>query len=241
MRWQTALASLATLTSVAIGAATPPVPRWSTDGTDKTPRLTAYAAYFHENQNEGPYTALLPILQNNSGITDVVLFVCDLHEDEPHLTVGGEAPDNTTFLGPLWDEVNTLQAGGINVLAGFGGYGANNWLLLQDDFDFYYPKLRSFLQTYNLHGIDLDIEPSLNTLSIYASGESVVKLLKQLRKDFGPNFLITMAPVAQDLTSNPPYFSGIGLQTPRQRYHRRRWESHHQFLQCAVLQWIRVL
>lgn len=190
-----------------------PVPhideRWYNYGTNTVPRVVTYFAYFHLDQNTGPYTPLLPVLTDHSGITDVLLFVCDLHDNAPYLTVGGEAPTNTTFLGPLWSEVKQVQDGGINVLASFGGYGSNTFLLLEQNFTYYYPILHDFLHTYNLSGVDFDIEPSLNTLSTYASGQSILKLVQQIRSDFGPDFLISMAPVALDLTDDPAMFSGI--------------------------------
>lgn len=179
---------------------------------DKTPRVVTYFAYFHTDQNTGPYTPILPILDDKSGITDVLLFVCDLHDTEPYLTVGGAPPDNTTFLGPLWNDTATLQAGGINVLASFGGYSSNMFLLLEQNFTFYYPILENFLKTYNLSGVDFDIEPSTNTLTSYATGESIVQLLKAVRTSFGPDFLVTMAPVADDLTNIQAFYSGFNYQ-----------------------------
>ena len=180
--------------------------------TDKTPRVVTYFAYFHTEQNGGPYTPILPILDEKSGITDVLLFVCDLHDNEPYLTVGGEAPDNTTFLGPLWNDTAILQANGINVLASFGGYSSNMFLLLEQNFTFYYPILESFLKSYNLSGVDFDIEPSTSTLTSYATGESIVRLLKAIRTSFGPDFLVSMAPVADDLTNIQAFYSGFNYQ-----------------------------
>ena len=180
--------------------------------TNKTPRVVSYFAYFHLMQNTGPYTPLLPLLTEKSGVTDVLLFVCDLHDNAPYLTVGGEPPDNSTFLGPLWNETAQLQAGGINVLASFGGYSPDMFLLLEYNFDFYYPILRDFLKQYKLSGVDFDIEPSTGTLTSYATGESIVKLLKAIRNDFGPDFLVTLAPVADDLTNVQAFYSGFNYQ-----------------------------
>ena len=208
--WRSALCLLATLL---------PALAWSNDSTPSnssqtTHRVVSYWGKFHEDDggNGGPYLSLLPVLQNNSGITDLLLFVCDIHNNTPYLTVGGEAPDNTTWLPTeFWQDVATLQENNVNVLASFGGYTSDMFLFLEQDFNFYYPILRDFLRNYNLSGIDFDVEPSTNTLTSFATGESILQLLKQLRQDFGPDFLITLAPVSNDLTGqyNPNFFSGF--------------------------------
>ena len=205
--------------AVGLLAALCPAFAWSNDTStnEATHRVVAYWGKFHEDDggNGGPYLPLLPLIHNNSGITDLLLFVCDLHNNTPYLTVGGEAPDNTTWLPTeFWDDVHTLQANDINVLASFGGYESNMFLLMEQDFDFYYPILRDFLRNFSLSGIDLDIEPSTNTLTSFATGETILKLLKQLNWDFGSDFLITLAPVAVDLTGqyNPDFFSGFNYQ-----------------------------
>ncbi|ORX40329.1 glycoside hydrolase superfamily [Kockovaella imperatae] len=187
------------------------------NATEVSHRVVAYWGKFHEDDggSGGPYLPLLPVIQNNSGITDLLLFVCDIHNNTPYLTVGGDAPDNTTWLPTaFWDDVHTLQENNVNVLASFGGYESNMFLLMEQDFDFYYPILRTFLKNYSLSGIDLDIEPSTNTLTSFAKGETILRLLKCLNRDFGSDFLISMAPVAVDLTGqyNPEFFSGFNYQ-----------------------------
>lgn len=180
----------------------------------QTHRVVTYMAYYHVDQNTGPYTPLLPIVDDHSNITDVVLFSVDLHTNQPNLTIGGVAPDNSTFLGPLWSEVTKIQAGGIKVLASLGGYGSDSFILLENDFDGYYALLKQFLQYYKLDGLDIDVEPSTDsTYSGTPSGASIVKLLKQVDQDFGSDFLVTMVPVADDLAANPPDYSGFDYKT----------------------------
>ena len=48
---------------------------------------------------------------------------------------------------------------------------------------------------YKLDGIDLDVEESSETLTL----DDIVKLIQQLRLDFGKDFIITLAPVASAL------------------------------------------
>ena len=61
-------------------------------------------------------------------------------------------------------------------------------------FDAYYGPLRDLIKQYNLDGFDLDIEEAAD-ISID------VQLINSLYIDMGPDFLITMAPVASALAS----------------------------------------
>lgn len=168
-------------------------------------RNIAYWAYFQADNK--PYDPL-PLIQNPSHVTDLYLFSIDLHTTAPNLTIGGVAPTNSSFLGDLWGEVAQFQAAGVKVIASLGGYQTEAFILLQNDFSKWYPILLDFLKKYKLDGIDLDIEPS-------ASGQtptgitSSLKLIQQLRKDLPADFVISMAPVAADLTSSPPEYSGF--------------------------------
>lgn len=183
--------------------------------TSQTNRVVTYFTSFnngteHEIYN---YVPLRPIVDEQTGITDVLLFVCDIHDTYPYVTVGGYAPDNTTGLGPtFWEDVSYLRNNSVNVLASFGGYESDMFLILESNFTFYYDQLRDFFKAYpQLSGIDLDVEPSTNTLTSYATGETTLKLLKSLDRDFGSEFQVSMAPIADDLTGqyNPQFFSGF--------------------------------
>lgn len=65
-------------------------------------------------------------------------------------------------------------------------------------FEAYYTPLRTLLQHHHLDGLDLDIEEPVS-LSI------PVRLLTRLRADFGPSFLLTLAPVATALLPDPSH------------------------------------
>jgi hypothetical protein len=56
--------------------------------------------------------------------------------------------------------------------------------------------LKAMLSTYKLSGIDLDIEEELLLTT-------ATRLISRLRADFGPDFLITLAPVATALIPDP--------------------------------------
>ena len=59
------------------------------------------------------------------------------------------------------------------------------------------------MTSYRLDGIDLDVEVSIET-------SNIVKLIKQLRWDFGNDFIITMAPGAAELSGG---FGGVSNYT----------------------------
>ena len=76
-----------------------------------------------------------------------------------------------------------------------GGAARGTFALLDGSdasFETHYLLLRDFLRTHRLDGLDLDIEEPMALAS-------VIRLIDRLRADFGPRFLITLAPVAMAL------------------------------------------
>lgn len=66
----------------------------------------------------------------------------------------------------------------------------------QESFDAYYAPLKSLIQERGLDGLDLDVEEEIPL-------STATRLIQRLRSDFGPEFLITMAPVATALLPDP--------------------------------------
>lgn len=171
-------------------------------------RVVSYFAYYNDDNNQ--HISPLPLIDEDSTVTHLILFVSDLHtkaSGQPPLTIGGPAPENTTVLGPLWEEVAQIQSRGVKVLASFGGAGALSYIYLEHNFDYWYPFLRDFLKKYSLDGLDLDIEPGPSNQT--AGIDTILQLISTVRTDFSEDFLITMAPVAQDLTDYPVEYSGF--------------------------------
>jgi cyclin-dependent kinase len=63
-------------------------------------------------------------------------------------------------------------------------------------FERYYGPLKAMIQRHSLDGLDLDIEEQVPL-------QTAIRLISRLRADFGPEFLITMAPVATALLPDP--------------------------------------
>ena len=78
-----------------------------------------------------------------------------------------------------------------------GGAAKGSFKRLDTDeevFRIYYRHLRNFIRRYGFDGIDLDIEEPMSLAG-------VIRLIDQLKEDFGDTFIITLAPVAAALWS----------------------------------------
>jgi len=63
-------------------------------------------------------------------------------------------------------------------------------------FEAYYTPLHAIISVYKLSGLDLDVEEEVPLATM-------TRLISRLRADFGPEFLITLAPVATALIPDP--------------------------------------
>jgi hypothetical protein len=124
-------------------------------------------------------------------ITDLVLAAVHLNSRGPVVTVNNWEPDDPGNDG-VWDAVAAVQRAGVNVLALLGGAAEGTFACLARDFEKYYAALRDFLGHRRLDGVDIDIEEKVAV-------EPIRDLVLRLREDFGRTFLITMAPVAEEL------------------------------------------
>ena len=110
-------------------------------------------------------------------------------------------PENSIF-NQLWLETEKLSAQGCTIMLMMGGAGGA-YTELFNDFDVYYPLLKQLITTKSwIKGIDLDIEESVSI-------ENTKKLIKCLIRDFGDNFIITMAPVSSSLQKDGSSMAGF--------------------------------
>lgn len=167
------------------------------------PRVVLYHQT-HHGPNDGPPVSLLPLIANNTGITHIIIAAIHINEGPGNITLNDHPPDhprNTT----LWGEVAWVQASGVKVLGMLGGAAKGSFDRLDGDdtsrFEAHYAPLRDILRRHRLDGIDLDIEEPTTI-------PGTTRLIDRLRADFGPAFLITLAPVATGLLLNAPHLSG---------------------------------
>ncbi|KAF2194037.1 glycoside hydrolase family 18 protein [Zopfia rhizophila CBS 207.26] len=164
--------------------------------TTQGPRLIVYAQTFHDSS--GNYHSLLPLITNNTGITHVIIAAIHLNEGPGNITLNDHAPSDSRFK-TLWGEVKWLQGSGVKVLGMLGGAAKGSYERLsgsEESFEAYYGPLHALITTHKLDGLDLDIEEQIPL-------STATRLISRLRSDFGPDFLITMAPVATALIPDP--------------------------------------
>ena len=179
--------------------------------TGGVPRLIQYVQTFHPENNENGHLSLLPLLSQKTGITHVILAALHINGPNGDITLNDDSP-NSTIYDKTWSEVTTLQSNGVKVMVMMGGAatGSYNGRLcnkqtgaVQDDF---YLPLVSTLKYHKINGLDLDIEEAV-------PHSCPNNLVNRVRKDFGKDFIITMAPVASDLTGSGGSSGGFSYVT----------------------------
>lgn len=159
------------------------------------PRLVAYIQTFR-SVDGGPLS-LLPLLNERTGVTHILLSAVHLNEQPGDITLNEHHPNDTMY-DTLWSEVKQLQAGGIKVMMMLGGAARGTFERLSGDdasFHAYYDPLLAMLREHNIQGLDIDIEESVPI-------SMPLRLLRQLNADLGTDFILTMAPVASALLRN---------------------------------------
>ncbi|KAF1992054.1 glycoside hydrolase family 18 protein, partial [Aulographum hederae CBS 113979] len=161
----------------------------------------------------GNHISLLPLINNSSDIvvTHLLLASLQIWPEEPNnnpapagLTVwtgGWNTPIGAKNLTQFWNDKSAIQAKGIEVIGSLLGSYTGLQTANDSSWDYMYGALRDGLRKYKFDGIDLDIEdanPTRNPDSITL--DTTIKLIDALRQDFGPDFLITLAPVASCLS-----------------------------------------
>ncbi|KAJ5796891.1 CAZyme family GH18 [Penicillium psychrosexuale] len=161
-------------------------------GLGERPRVILY----HQTliPGGGQYVSMLPLLENNTGITHVILAAFHLNAVPGDITLNDDPPDNPKF-DPLWAEVPVVQRQGVKVMGMLGGAAPGTFTRLDGsrmEFEeFYYPFL-TMIRRHGLDGIDLDVEEAMSL-------QGIVRLIDRLKADLGDAFIITLAPVAAAL------------------------------------------
>ncbi|KAF4626706.1 hypothetical protein G7Y89_g11454 [Cudoniella acicularis] len=170
----------------------PPIP------PSPTSRIVIY--YQTQHNPDGTPCSILPIITNaNIAVTHVNVAAIHLNDPPGNITLNDHVPAHPRYV-TLWAELRVLQASGIKVLGMLGGAAKGSFTRLDLDeatFEAYYIPLRDLVRERSLDGLDLDVEEPM-TLA------GVIRLIDRLKNDFGPEFIITLAPVAAALMSDNP-------------------------------------
>ncbi|KAL8825335.1 MAG: hypothetical protein Q9170_007834, partial [Blastenia crenularia] len=168
----------------------PPLP-----SSPHKPRIILYHQTHHTSI--GHPISLLPLLtEPTSTISLTHLIIAAIHLNTPpgniHLN---EDPPSAPKHIPLWTEKTILQDCGIKVLGMLGGAAKGTFTRLDgndEDFEAYYIPLRNMMKEYAFDGLDLDVEEPMSL-------NGIIRLIDRLKADFGVEFIITLAPVANAL------------------------------------------
>ncbi|KAF1350045.1 family 18 chitinase glycoside hydrolase [Delphinella strobiligena] len=161
--------------------------------------------YHQTHHRQGQYVSILPLITKQTGVTHVIIAAIHLNEGPGNITLNDDPPDASKF-DVLWSEVAWLQASGVKVLGMLGGAAKGSFTRLdgQDTqrFESYYRPLAALIRARGLSGLDLDVEEKVTL-------PGIIRLIDRLHADFGPDFLITLAPVATALLPGQPHLSGF--------------------------------
>ncbi|WP_282790796.1 glycosyl hydrolase family 18 protein [Streptomyces sp. CC224B] len=151
--------------------------------------------YYQTQYTNGTYVSPLNLTAQRTGVTDVIVAAVHLNDvNGPYAPVHvNDDPPSAAKYDRMWRDLKTLQGQGVHVLAMVGGAAPGSFTRLDTEFDTYYPLLRDFVRRYGLDGVDLDVEERMSLAGIE-------RVIDALRRDFGPGFLITLAPVGSALS-----------------------------------------
>jgi chitinase len=187
------LCSLALTCALALGAAR------AQSAPDVTSKRVIY--YYQTQYYQGKYVSLAKIwkqidpLTHKPITTDVMVAAFHLGYDsnnKPYIHLNDNVPSDPMFK-VMWQQVATLQKNGVSVRMMLGGAAQGSYADLFSHWSTFYPILKETLTHYKLDGIDMDIEEQI-TLA------DAKKLVARLNKDFPKQFIMTMSPVAPDLS-----------------------------------------
>ncbi|KAJ7272555.1 endo-beta-N-acetylglucosaminidase [Mycena haematopus] len=157
------------------------------------------------NSPFGHYVSTLPLI---SVITHLLLAAFHINFNDVSVHLNDNVPEAPIFT-QMWSDIAILQSTGIKVIGMLGGAAPGTYTCLTPDlFDTYYPVLAGYIKRFNIDGLDLDVEQDTPL-------DDIIHLITQLKADFGPDFIITLAPVASALVdgSNLSGFDYITLES----------------------------
>jgi chitinase len=149
--------------------------------------------YYQTHLYQGQHVSILPVLQRDTGVTHIIVAAIHInHKDHPsgHISLNDDPYDDPK-LEIVWQEVQVLQHSGVKVLGMLGGAAQGSFTKLDGDvegFEKGYRPLHRMIQYTGLDGLDLDVEEAMSL-------GGIIRLIVRLKSDFGPDFLITLAPV----------------------------------------------
>ena len=175
----------------------------SSSSPSSLPRLILYHQTTHDP--DGAPCSILPLItQPGVSVSHIIIAAIHINEDPDGLTLNDHPPSDARFV-TTWAELRVAQASGIKIMGMLGGAAKGSYTRLDQDqttFERYYLPLSELIHERGLDGLDLDVEEHMSLAGI-------IRLIDRLRADFGPGFIITLAPVAAALLDARRNLSGF--------------------------------
>ena len=179
---------------VAIGSRKSPLEKDDLRLVSEVPRLVLYYQTTHDSL--GLPISMLPLITEKH-IALTHLIVCSFHINEGSSLTLNDYPPHYPLFSIMWNETQLLREAGVKIMGMVGGAAAGSFTSRTLDgntlvFETYYGQLRDAISFYKLQGMDIDVEQPM-------SQSGILRLVRRLRQDFGPDFIITLSPVASAL------------------------------------------
>ena len=155
--------------------------------------------YYYQTFND-----LNKILYPNTPVTHI--HISSIHfgnnqDKTPYIHLNDHNPTDPKF-DSVWKQLEEAEKYNITTILMVGGEGGA-FQNLFTYYNIYYPMLKKLiLDKKIIKGIDLDVEEYVNLNDIKA-------LIRNLKADFGKDFIISMAPVQSSLQENYPGMGGF--------------------------------
>ncbi|KAI9811717.1 MAG: hypothetical protein M1827_005262 [Pycnora praestabilis] len=175
--------------------------------SEKRKAIPRVIVYHQTHYHNGELMSVLPLLTHKTGVTHVIIAAVHLNQPAGNITLNDD-PYQAPKYDALWQEVCLLQDAGVKVLGMLGGAHAGSFTALDGDlksFDAYYEPLRQLIEWTGVDGLDLDVEEAMSLAGM-------IRLIDRLKEDFGPGFLITLAPIATAMI-NQQNLSGFSYES----------------------------
>ena len=154
------------------------------------------------------FCGLDKILVKNTPVTHI--HVSSIHfglDDnmQQYIHLNDDSPYDLKF-DDVWSQIEKAEKLGIKIILMIGGAGGG-YSSLFENFPLYYDLLYNVIKNKPfIKGVDLDIEETTNI-------DDVKKLINCLVKDFGKDFIISMAPIESSLQEDNSGMGGFCYKT----------------------------
>lgn len=162
--------------------------------------MTKRITYYYQT-----FVGLKNILNSDNKVTHIHLSSIHFGTDEnnnPYIHLNDHNPNDKIF-DSVWDDIKSAKELGIKIILMVGGAGGA-FQELFSNFNTNYSLLKELVLNKQdlIDGIDLDIEEMVDV-------NDVEYLIKQLKNDFGDNFIISMAPIQYSIEQDVDGMGGF--------------------------------